>query len=403
MMTKPLALVYTDDYLRYDFGPEHPLRPLRVRLFYELMKSYDLIDGMRIKEYTPPPVDKFGKHDKELQEIIQFIHDPEYVHYVRMVSDSGGVDGFNEGHLYGLGSGDNPLFSGMYEAAAIHVAGTVYSCDLVMNGEADRAFSLGGGFHHAMQRKASGFCIFNDVAIGIKYLLERYKLKRILYLDIDAHHGDGVQWAFYSDPRVLTISIHEGPATLFPGTGETDESGEGYGRGYSINLPLPPGTSDEAYIYGFRELVLPAASAFKPDVIVAQLGVDAHFSDPLTHIRLTTGAYREIGIELDALLKRIGNTKLIGVTGGGYDVVNAPRAWLVLLSGLMAFQIDDRIPESWIELCKREAGEEPSRTLHDEKQPQAMESQRDRIMAIVKEKVAAAKRETFPAIGAGIT
>jgi len=401
----PPALVYTEDYLKYDFGPSHPLRPVRVRLFYELLKLYSVIDGKRLAEFKVPPVKTDGNEGESLKKTIELAHDPEYVHRVKMMSDSGGIDPMNEGYIYGLGPGDNPVFSGMYEAAAVHVISTVISCDIALDGKAERTFSPGGGFHHAQRRKASGFCIFNDAAVAIKNLIEKRDIKRVMYLDIDAHHGDGVQWAFYDDPRVLTISIHQDPRTLFPGTGYLDETGEGKGVGYSVNLPVPPGTFDDAYLYGFREIVPPLAKAFKPEIIVAQLGADTHYTDPLTNIKLTTKSYIEIGREIDRLIRDLGSTKFVGISGGGYDVTATARAWVVLLGGIAGYETPNELPEEWVKYCEKACGENPGRTLLDAETGKPGEeldkATMKMIPEIIEKNVETLRKTIFPVHGIG--
>lgn len=402
-MNKQVALVYTDDYLKYDFGPSHPLRPVRVKLFYKLLEDYNLIGGKLIQEFKVPDTKIDGFEGVELEKTLKLVHDLEYVDFVKRVSEYGGFDEMNEGRFFNLGAGDNPTFPGMYQAAAVHVNSTVYSCDLVMSGKAERTFSPGGGFHHALKRKASGFCIFNDCAIGIFHLLERYNLKRVMYIDIDAHHSDGVQWSLYTEPRALKLSIHQDGRTLFPGTGFTDEIGEGFGKGYNVNLPVPPGTYDEAYLYGFREIVPPLAKAFNPEVIIAQLGADTHFSDPLTNIQLTTKSYIELGKEFNKILNGLNGTKFVGISGGGYDVTATARAWLILFSGIAGFEVANNLPKKWVDFCFKTAGEKPSNMLYDSDQDyQKRKSNavyKDSIMDTIKQNVSEIKNNIFPVHG----
>jgi acetoin utilization protein AcuC len=398
-MGRPTALVYTEDYMKYDFGPSHPLRPVRVKLFYELLKSYGLIDGINLEEFNPPTVQPNSDAGEALKKAIELVHDREYVEFVKRLDESGGIDHLNEGRFFGIGAGDNPPFPGMYSAASAHVLSTIYSCDLVMSGKASRTFSPGGGFHHAQKRRASGFCIFNDCAVGAKYLAEKYGLKRVMYIDIDAHHGDGVQWLLYEEPRVLKVSIHQDPMTLFPGTGFTDEIGVGMGKGYCANLPVPSGTTDEPYLYGFKETVPLLVKAFKPEVIIAQLGVDTHFSDPLTTIKLTTRAYVEIGKEFGRLLSGMEDVKFVGVSGGGYDVVTTPRCWLILLAGIAGFAVPNDLPESWVRLCKETVDQNPGCTLLDDENRNPDTAQAKMQMEIVKQKVDELKITVFPMHG----
>jgi acetoin utilization protein AcuC len=255
---------------------------------------------------------------------------------------------------YGLDTIDNPVFPDMYEASRVYVGATLRAADLVANGEADAAFNIAGGLHHAHHDRAAGFCVFNDPAIAIARLLADHgDGRRIAYIDIDAHHGDGVQEAFYSRSDVLTISLHESGRYLFPGTGFVEDLGEGEGQGYSVNVPLSPFTGDETYLWAFDQVVTPLVERFRPDFIVAQLGVDTHYRDPLTHFELTTQGHFGLVERILALPGR-----LIAVGGGGYEVEVVARSW-TLAYGLMAgLALPDQIPASV-------ASEYSESTLHD--------------------------------------
>lgn len=361
----PLYFVHSDGYADYDFGPLHPLKQVRVRLFRELVDNLNLLNG-RTMIHSPPPDILLDKPAfSELNAKIELVHDREYVGFIKRMDDSGGIDSMNEGRIFGFAPGDNPVFKGMYSSSALHVNGTLHCCDLVMNGYTRRAFSTGGGFHHALARKASGFCIFNDVAIAAKYLISHYGLSRVMYIDIDAHHSDGVQWLLYSEPRVLKVSIHQDPATLFPWTGYVDEIGEGKGRGYCANIPVPPGTHDEAYLYAFREIIPWLVKAYKPQVILAQMGADTHFSDPLTQLRLTTACYKEISKEYESILKMNKELKFIGVTGGGYRPTSTAKSWLVMLSRIAGYTLPEKLPDMWLKSCIQATGERPDDRVID--------------------------------------
>jgi acetoin utilization protein AcuC len=232
----------------------------------------------------------------------------------------------------------------MYEAAALHVGGTLLACDLAVHD--GRAFNLGGGFHHAMRERASGFCIFNDPAIGIRHLLDRHDLKRVLYVDTDAHHADGVEVAFYDDPRVLTISFHESGATLFPGTGWVEEIGAGEGRGYSVNVPLPPHTFDEAYLSAFDAIVPPLADAFRPQALVTQFGADAFAGDPLANLLLTPRAYEGIAARHQEMSRALG-IPWVAMTGGGYLAEACARVWTLLYAAMCGKPLARDLPQSW--------------------------------------------------------
>ena len=346
------ALLYHDEFLRYDFGKEHALREVRLKLARDLIASYGLIrDG--VDELRPAPAGDAA---------ILRVHSPEYLGIVRKLS----ADPSGTSYEHGLGTADNPVFAGMYEAAALQVGATVRACEEVASGRHMRAFNLGGGFHHAMRDKASGFCILNDVAIGIASLLEEFRLKRILYVDVDAHHADGVQAIFYEDPRVMTISLHEDGHYLFPGSGFADEIGEGPGRGFSVNVPLPPYTRDVSYLYAFQEIVPPLARAFQPEVIVSQLGADGHHMDPLTHLMLTTETYEAVGRILDGLSTELCGGRWIAVAGGGYDLTAVPRVWTLLFSKMVGANLEDAIPAEWLRECNQLVGSVPAdKSLRD--------------------------------------
>lgn len=345
------VLVYHPDYLTYDFRPDHALREVRVKLAWDLIEAI----GLRDNAETPAPTPADERD-------ILTVHDARYVRVVKRLSEDPRVPEPE----FGLGPGDNPPFAGMYEAAALQVGGTRLACDVVAARQAVRAYNLGGGFHHAMPTRASGFCIFNDVAVGIARLLES-GFERVLYVDIDAHHGDGVQAMFYREPRVLKISLHEDGRYLFPGTGFVDEIGEGDGRGYAVNVPLPPHTGDRAWAHAFDAIVPPLADAYRPDILVTQTGADGHTSDPLTHLDLTTESYEHAGAAFDEISRRWCNGRWVAVGGGGYDVTAVPRVWTLLFAAIARRRPGNALPEGWLEECRSLVRAEPrGGTLRDE-------------------------------------
>ncbi len=350
-----VGLVYHDDYLRYDFGEDHALRQVRVRLARDLIAAYGLLkEG---EEIRPAPADEAA---------VRRVHDADYMAVVKDLS----VHPKGVSYEHGLGTADNPVFEGMYEATLLQVGGTARACDEVATGARTRAMNLGGGFHHAMPDRASGFCVFNDIAVGIRSLLEDHGIKRVLYVDIDAHHADGVQAIFDDDPRVLKISLHEDGHYLFPGTGFTNEMGTGEGRGYSVNVPLPPYTRDVSYLYAFQEVVPPLARSFKPEILVSQLGADGHALDPLTHLMLTTETYEAVGMMLDSLSKELCGGRWIATGGGGYDVTAVPRVWTVLFATMVGRELEDALPVEWLKECNQRAGGVPAeKSLRDQTHP----------------------------------
>ena len=321
------ALVYSEEWRRFDYGPEHPLRMERLGLTWRLMEAYGLTAGPKLKVLTP---------EAASVEAITRFHTPEYVEVLRAVS---GGDWVAHAARYGLGAGDNPIFPGLWEAAQLTAGGSLLAAQLVLDGEATRAFHFAGGLHHAMPDRASGFCYVNDAVLAIQAL--RRKNWKIAYVDIDAHHGDGVQFAFYGDPHVLTFSSHERGDRLFPGTGFVEEIGEGEGLGYSVNLPLQPYTDDAVYAPAFEAIVPPLLRAFAPDAIVLQLGIDSHRTDPLTHLAWTVQGFTQIVARLLEFSPRI-----VALGGGGYDLPNVARAWTAAWAAMNGVELPAEIPRA---------------------------------------------------------
>ena len=319
------AIIYSDEWRHFDYGPEHPLRMERLGLTWRLMEAYALTALPRAKVLAPEPA--------QLEQIARF-HSREYIEILRAVSVG---DWVPHAGRYGLGPGDNPIFRGLWEAAQLAAGGSLLAAQLVADGEADRAFHFAGGLHHAMPGRASGFCYVNDAVLAIMHLRERGF--RVAYVDIDAHHGDGVQFAFYQDPNVLTISTHERGDRLFPGTGFVVEMGEGDGLGYAVNIPLQPLTDDVVYQEAFAAVVPPLVRKFKPDALVIQLGIDSHRTDPLTHLSLTVQGFTWAVKQLLPLAPRV-----VALGGGGYDLANVARAWTSAWAALNEVDLPDALP-----------------------------------------------------------
>ena len=370
------AVLYSDRYLDYNFGKDHAFQPIRHKLAVELMESYGLFDGHA--ELVDPKPAK--------EEDLLLVHERRYVEAVRELSARPRVEAYE----WGLGPGDNPIFPGMYDAAALQVGGTIRACEAVAGGERLRAYNLGGGFHHAMPGRASGFCIFNDIAVGLARVLKAGLVKRVLYVDIDAHHGDGVQEIFYDDPRVLTISLHEDGRFLFPGTGFPAELGRGKGQGYAVNVPLPPYTRDTSYLYAFEEVVPPLARAYEPELIFTQTGADACYLDPLAHLKLTTRTYERVAQTIDRLSKELCAGRWVAATGGGYDMAACARVWTLIGASMAGVDLEDEIDPKWREMCRREIGSSPT-TLRD-----AGDAGGQSVSQAVKEVVADVKTRVFP-------
>ncbi len=319
------ALIHSEAWRRFDYGPEHPLRMERLGLTWRLMEAYGLTALPRARVLTPEPAD--------VTEIARF-HDTEYIEVLRGL-DAG--QWMPDAPRFGLGPGDNPIFPGIWEAAQLAAGGSLLAARVLAEGEVERAFHFAGGLHHAMPDRASGFCYVNDAVLAIMAL--RRRGWRVAYVDIDAHHGDGVQWAFYGDPGVLTVSTHERGDRLFPGTGFVEELGEGEGRGFSVNLPLQPFTDDAVYRPAFEAVVPPLLGAFAPDVLVLQLGIDSHRTDPLTHLALTVQGF-------DAVVRRLLETapRVLALGGGGYHLPNVARAWTAAWAALNGMTLDAALP-----------------------------------------------------------
>ena len=323
------AFLYTDAYLDYDYGPTHPLRIIRLKLTYGLIKSYGLLDL--------PSVQFIPTIKAEEKDLAAF-HSEEYLNILKQANEGYPM---GDAYFYGLGPGDNPIFPGLFNLSLLLTGATLQAVDFVADGKGEIAFNIAGGLHHAMRARASGFCYINDPVIGIMRLLNRGK--RVAYIDIDAHHGDGVQKAFYETNQVLTISLHESGHTLFPGTGFEYEIGEGKGEGYSVNLPFPPHTEDEVYVWVFDEVVPELVHAFKPDVVVTQLGVDTFYDDPLTNLHLSIFGFERI-------LKKIKNLapRWIALGGGGYNISNVARAWTLAWAVMNGIELNEKLPESFL-------------------------------------------------------
>ncbi len=272
-MTCTLHVAWDDRLTRYDFGPGHPLAPVRVELTMALARAMGVLDADGVSIAVPEPA---------TQEQLELVHDPGYIDAVRRAEPD---------PSFGLGTPDDPVFPGMHEASALVAGATLAAAAAMWSGQAAHGANVAGGLHHAMRRAASGFCVYNDPAIAIRWLLEQ-GAQRIAYVDIDVHHGDGVEAAFYNDPRVLTISLHEHPMTLFPGTGLPGDTGGPQADGTAVNVALPAGTGDAGWLRAFDAVVPPLLRAFRPEILVSQHGCDTHRLDPLAHLELTIDGQR---------------------------------------------------------------------------------------------------------------
>lgn len=338
------ALIYTDAYVDYQYSDTHPLKPYRLQLTHALMQSYELLQL---------PYTRLLQPRLAAREELEIFHTPAYVD-VLADADTGTYRPTYA--RYGLGPGDNPVFAGMYTWSQLCVGGALQATELVVSGQVDVAFHLAGGLHHGRPDQASGFCYVNDLAVAITDLV--HQGYRVAYIDIDVHHGDGVQAAFYNTDQVLTISLHESGQYLFPGTGFVDEIGTGRGKGYAVNVPFPPGVDDALFEEGFLAIVPPLVQAYQPDFVVTQLGVDTFHDDPLAHGCLTTNGFVNVLQHIKALAPR-----WIATGGGGYKVTNVARAWTLAWGIMNDIDVADRLPATALPLLAQ-AGY-PGETLRD--------------------------------------
>jgi len=326
-------VVWHDSLTGYDFGAGHPMNPVRLELTMRLARALDVLDGPGIRIVGPAMAD---------DALLTTVHTPGLVKAVHKA----GYD-----PLRGIGTDDNPCFEGMHEASASVVGGSVDAALAVWNNRTTHAVNIAGGLHHAMPDRSSGFCVYNDVAVAIQALLDA-GARRVAYVDVDVHHGDGVQAIFYDDPRVLTISLHESPGTLFPGTGYPHETGGPNAEGSAVNVALPPGTADSGWLRAFHAVVPPLLRAWRPQVLVTQHGCDSHVQDPLAHLALTVDGQRASYTALHALAHEVCDGRWVATGGGGYALVDVvPRAWTHLLAEAAGAPIppETEVPESWRE------------------------------------------------------
>ncbi|MHC4460990.1 MAG: acetoin utilization protein AcuC [Planctomycetota bacterium] len=313
METKKAVFIYSDELEKYCYPPEHPFNTVRARKTRKIVQSMGLLSGSGRSEAAPVRPERV---------VLKKFHSARYLHALQTAA-KGCWD--SEAFNMGIGTSDCPIFEGLYDYAVLASGATLTAANLILSGSADVAFNPSGGFHHAGPERASGFCYINDVALACMILAEAGK--RVLYLDVDVHHGDGVAYAFYGRCDVMTISFHENPRALFPGTGFEDEIGSGQGAGYCVNVPLPIGTYDQVYMKVFETIALPLITAYSPDVFVFELGADALAGDPLAHLYLTNNVYADI---INHLLSF--NKPILATGGGGYNVDNTVRAWAVAWS-----------------------------------------------------------------------
>jgi acetoin utilization protein AcuC len=336
IMPSQARVVWDPTFTKYDFGASHPMSPVRLDLTARLCEALGVFDA--------PGVEVVGA-EPATDAVLERVHGRDYVAAVKAAS----LDPSRSDVTHGLGTEDDPAYLGMHEASARIVAGTVDSASAVWEGRTEHAVNFCGGMHHAMRDTAAGFCIYNDIAAGIDWLLE-HGAERVAYVDIDVHHGDGVERIFWDDPRVLTISLHETGRALFPGTGWPTDTGGPAATGSAVNVALPPGINDAGWLRALHAVAMPLVRSFRPDVLVTQHGCDTHFDDPLAHFAISVDAQRAAADSLHRLAHEVSGGRWVALGGGGYEVVNVvPRTWthLAAIAAHQPISTATAVPEDW--------------------------------------------------------
>ena len=350
----PTRIIWHESMLEYNFGVGHPMSPLRLDLTARLARDLGIFDLPGVSLGKP-----YVATDQELGTV----HGSEYIAGVRSVSEN--PRSIHE--KFGLGTEDNPAFAGMHDASARLVGGSLAAADAVLSGDVLHAVNFGGGMHHAAAERASGFCIYNDAAAAIARLLAG-GAGRVLYIDVDAHHGDGTQSIFWNDPRVMTISIHETGISLFPGTGFANESGGPDAQGTAVNVALPPGTRDAGWLRAFHAVVPQLAGAFEPEVIISQHGCDGHRDDPLSNLRLSVDTQRQAALSISSLADQFCEGRWIATGGGGYNVASVvPRSWALLLAvaANTRMPLTTPVPQAWRDYVRERHGVDTPAAMGD--------------------------------------
>ncbi|MDT0546009.1 MULTISPECIES: acetoin utilization protein AcuC [Streptomyces] len=356
-MSGRAQLMWDEGLTGYDFGAGHPMAPVRLALTMRLVEAFGLDRAVEVVAAKPAG-----------ESTLRLVHRQDYIEAVRRVSaDPASADG-----SYGLGTVDDPAFAGMHEASALIAGQSVAAAESVWRGEVLHAVNFSGGLHHAMPGAASGFCVYNDAALAIARLLEM-GAERVAYVDVDVHHGDGVQAAFWDDPRVLTISLHEHPRTLFPQTGWPEESGGDRAPGGAVNVALPAGTGDAGWLRAYHAVVPELLAAFRPQVLVTQHGTDTHVEDPLAHLAVTVDAQRAVAESCHDLAHEHADGRWLALGGGGYAVVDVvPRTWthLVAIAAGRPVAPEAEVPEDWRHEVYRRTRQSAPWRMTDGRQPQ---------------------------------
>jgi len=340
-------VIYHPEYSKYNLVENHPFSPVRIQMVLDLLAEL----GIEINYIQPQKL----KPDDLIE-----IHDKEYIQIVEAISRGEDVPDIE---TYGLGTQDNPVVKGMAEGARLQAGGTVLGARLLIDGKANKVMQMGGGFHHAHYNFAAGFCIYNDLALAINEMIKNDW--HIAYLDLDVHHGDGVQELFYADGRVMTISVHESGEYIFPGTGWQHELGKGMGRSLKLNLPLEPFTEGDSYLEVLDNVVQPALQWFRPDALVVQAGADTHFSDPLADMMLTTQDFEKIYNKVIDFANKFTKGRILVTLGGGYSLFATARIWTLLYLILNSIDIPDKLPEKWLQRWQSSINKKDPALFHD--------------------------------------
>lgn len=329
--------VYSNEILKYRFNDQHPFNQMRLKLTTELLKKMDVLKDEHIIE------PRIATDDE-----IALVHNYDYIQAIRHASH--GILNPDEAQKYGLDSEDTVQFRHMHRHSARIVGGALNLADQILQGKVTNGCHLGGGLHHSLPGRANGFCIYNDISVTIAYLIQKYG-QRVLCVDTDAHHGDGIQWSFYTSDKVLNYSIHETGKFLFPGSGHYTERGDEQGYGYSVNVPLEPYTEDASYMETLEQTLSAVTESFQPDIILSVHGVDIHHLDPLTHMHCTLDSLYRVPYFIKSLADQYTGGKVLMFGGGGYNIWDVvPRAWSHVFMALLGLTPPEgRLPQTWLD------------------------------------------------------